>query len=382
MYGSVPANQESQLVRNPSSSQEGSIEESSSERIIPTSRLNPGADPFPSWTQTAIQPIRHQYIPSGNYQGQRSEGTIVKHHHYYSNNLISPNLINPNLINPNLINPNLISQQSLNGTHHLITTPEYHLIMDQHTLNQLQQAGIQVAPNCVTTPAHDQDTNGICTPSSSSPSVVSGATCGQQQPYLVPTNQQQSAPNVGNQQTPSGYCVQTSAQPQPSSCASGATTGNQLSGGGNSGNGPPKDTTFTKIFVGGLPYHTTDKSLRKFFETFGEIEEAVVITDRQTGKSRGYGFVSNDFLDAPLSRFSPTFSISMYTISMNFFYAYLFSIQFHSPVLECDEMRESSFITFCFLLSFFLFLFLFFFFRFFFSWSSSFFHFLFLSDEG
>ncbi|XP_067123279.1 RNA-binding protein 24-B-like [Centruroides vittatus] len=53
-----------------------------------------------------------------------------------------------------------------------------------------------------------------------------------------------------------------------------------------------KDTTFTKIFVGGLPYHTTDKSLRQFFETFGDIEEAVVITDRQTGKSRGYGFVT------------------------------------------------------------------------------------------
>ncbi|KAL7064657.1 hypothetical protein AAHC03_05536 [Spirometra sp. Aus1] len=53
-----------------------------------------------------------------------------------------------------------------------------------------------------------------------------------------------------------------------------------------------KDTTLTKIFVGGLPYHTTDVSLRNFFEQFGEIEEAVVITDRQTGKSRGYGFVT------------------------------------------------------------------------------------------
>ncbi|XP_077191803.1 RNA-binding protein 38 [Paroedura picta] len=53
-----------------------------------------------------------------------------------------------------------------------------------------------------------------------------------------------------------------------------------------------KDTTFTKIFVGGLPYHTTDASLRKYFEGFGDIEEAVVITDRQTGKSRGYGFVT------------------------------------------------------------------------------------------
>lgn len=53
-----------------------------------------------------------------------------------------------------------------------------------------------------------------------------------------------------------------------------------------------KDTTYTKIFVGGLPYHTNDASLRKYFETFGDIDEAVVITDKQTGKSRGYGFVS------------------------------------------------------------------------------------------
>jgi len=52
-----------------------------------------------------------------------------------------------------------------------------------------------------------------------------------------------------------------------------------------------RDTTWTKLFVGGLPYHTTDKSLRDHFEVYGDIEEAVVITDRSTGKSRGYGFV-------------------------------------------------------------------------------------------
>ncbi|KAB0343463.1 hypothetical protein FD754_020389 [Muntiacus muntjak] len=56
--------------------------------------------------------------------------------------------------------------------------------------------------------------------------------------------------------------------------------------------GSQKDTTFTKIFVGGLPYHTTYASLRKYFEGFGDMEETVVITDRQTGKSRGYGFVT------------------------------------------------------------------------------------------
>lgn len=53
-----------------------------------------------------------------------------------------------------------------------------------------------------------------------------------------------------------------------------------------------KDSTFTKLFVGGLPYHTNDKSLRDHFSVYGDIEEAVVITDRSTSKSRGYGFVS------------------------------------------------------------------------------------------
>jgi hypothetical protein len=36
-----------------------------------------------------------------------------------------------------------------------------------------------------------------------------------------------------------------------------------------------------EIFVGGLPYHTTDETLRKFFERFGEIEEAVVCNLRR-----------------------------------------------------------------------------------------------------
>lgn len=54
-----------------------------------------------------------------------------------------------------------------------------------------------------------------------------------------------------------------------------------------------KDNTFTKLFVGGLPYHTTDETLQAYFQQFGEIEEAVVIHDRVTRKSKGYGFVSD-----------------------------------------------------------------------------------------
>ena len=80
-----------------------------------------------------------------------------------------------------------------------------------------------------------------------------------------------------------------------------------------------KDTTFTKIFVGGkmsenvsrlderlssagLPYHTTDESLRAFFLKFGEIDEAVVINDRTTGKSRGYGFVEQNRMRCQFDR--------------------------------------------------------------------------------
>lgn len=53
------------------------------------------------------------------------------------------------------------------------------------------------------------------------------------------------------------------------------------------------DTTFTKVFVGGLPWETRSETLRRYFEQFGDIVEAVVITDNNTARSRGYGFVSS-----------------------------------------------------------------------------------------
>jgi len=45
------------------------------------------------------------------------------------------------------------------------------------------------------------------------------------------------------------------------------------------------------IFVGNLSYSTTDESLRQAFEAHGEVTSAKVITDRETGRSRGFGFV-------------------------------------------------------------------------------------------
>jgi RNA recognition motif-containing protein len=48
----------------------------------------------------------------------------------------------------------------------------------------------------------------------------------------------------------------------------------------------------TKLFVGGLSWNTGDDMLREAFEPFGAVVEAKVINDRDTGRSRGFGFVT------------------------------------------------------------------------------------------
>ncbi|HVV17308.1 MAG TPA: hypothetical protein VHH90_08905 [Polyangia bacterium] len=48
----------------------------------------------------------------------------------------------------------------------------------------------------------------------------------------------------------------------------------------------------TKLFVGGLGPQTTAADLRAFFAKFGEVVEAIVVPNRSTGQSRGFGFVS------------------------------------------------------------------------------------------
>ncbi|CCF35369.1 cold response protein 2 [Colletotrichum higginsianum] len=47
----------------------------------------------------------------------------------------------------------------------------------------------------------------------------------------------------------------------------------------------------SKLFIGGLAWHTEEGTLRQKFEEFGAVEEAVVVKDRDTGRSRGFGFV-------------------------------------------------------------------------------------------
>ena len=46
-----------------------------------------------------------------------------------------------------------------------------------------------------------------------------------------------------------------------------------------------------KLFVGGLPFATSNDQLRDLFAEIGEVASATVVTDRDTGRSRGFGFV-------------------------------------------------------------------------------------------
>ena len=45
------------------------------------------------------------------------------------------------------------------------------------------------------------------------------------------------------------------------------------------------------IFVGNLSFNTSEDALRQAFEAFGQVDRVSILTDRETGRSRGFGFV-------------------------------------------------------------------------------------------
>jgi len=47
-----------------------------------------------------------------------------------------------------------------------------------------------------------------------------------------------------------------------------------------------------KLYVGNLPWTMTNDSLKEMFASYGEVVEAVIITDRMSGRSKGFGFVT------------------------------------------------------------------------------------------
>ena len=74
-----------------------------------------------------------------------------------------------------------------------------------------------------------------------------------------------------------------------------------------------------RLYVGGLPYQTTEQDLIDLFSQNGEVASAVVITDRDTGRSKGFGFVEmNDENEAraAIDRLNGT-SLGSRTITVN-----------------------------------------------------------------
>ncbi len=53
-----------------------------------------------------------------------------------------------------------------------------------------------------------------------------------------------------------------------------------------------KKFAMKRLFVGNLPYKTTDADLKNMFSEFGEVSEAAVVIDRTDGRSKGFGFVT------------------------------------------------------------------------------------------
>ncbi len=53
-----------------------------------------------------------------------------------------------------------------------------------------------------------------------------------------------------------------------------------------------------KIYVGNLPWSTGESDLKDLFARFGKVHSAAVVTDRDTGRSRGFGFIEMDDADA------------------------------------------------------------------------------------
>ncbi|EFJ26637.1 hypothetical protein SELMODRAFT_172407, partial [Selaginella moellendorffii] len=51
------------------------------------------------------------------------------------------------------------------------------------------------------------------------------------------------------------------------------------------------DSDQGKIFVGGVSWETTDEKLKEYFQSYGDVVEAMIMKDRTTGRGRGFGFV-------------------------------------------------------------------------------------------
>lgn len=83
----------------------------------------------------------------------------------------------------------------------------------------------------------------------------------------------------------------------PAFSAYGGGGGASMAPLGGGGGGTPADATQRKLFIRSLPFTCTDEYLRQVFAAYGDVEEAVIVKEKGSNKSRGYGFVTMRFLE-------------------------------------------------------------------------------------
>ena len=110
----------------------------------------------------------------------------------------------------------------------------------------------------------------------------------QQQQQMNQPQQQQPPPTMNNAPMPP---PQTNTRPPPITHEDTTTTTN-IPAHTYTGRIPSNKQDSRKLFVGGLPAEITDESFLRFFETYGPVIDSVVLLDRRTKRSRGFGFVT------------------------------------------------------------------------------------------
>ncbi|MDN5354767.1 MAG: hypothetical protein PWQ09_1523 [Candidatus Cloacimonadota bacterium] len=61
-----------------------------------------------------------------------------------------------------------------------------------------------------------------------------------------------------------------------------------------------------KLYVGNLPWKATEEDLTNLFSEYGEVTSARIITDRETGRSRGFGFVEMENAEEAINNLNET----------------------------------------------------------------------------